>query len=352
VGSDHDTQPSPSETLRRWWRAVGSSAYPSTPLLICADAGGSSATAYGCGSLSLPACRRDRHPTSMSCHFPPGTSKWNKVEHRLFSAISMNWRGQPLTSYEVIVQLIGANHHAHRAQGPGRTRPGLLPQGHQGHRHRVRSSETQAGPGSFSRRVELPDRPRNFTSYKAVVSPRVILAHALTHRHRQLNPCGGGYSRRCQRDSYRANEYHSLALTSGGASTPGATTLRQLGNGTTTDSSTPVAVVVPGTVTRSRRAGPSSGPHLTELSTHGASTATASWAPPAQTPCAVSFACSKTPVAVNIGGATVKAIAAAGTTAWPCPPTTPSGVGPNNFGQLGDGTTTNRLVRPRSSRVA
>ncbi len=97
VGSDHDTAAFAVETLRRWWRPVGSPAYPS-----------SNGYRLRLWKLELAALADEIAIPIHVCHFPPGTSKWNKVEHRLFSAISMNWRGQPLTSYEVIVQLIGA----------------------------------------------------------------------------------------------------------------------------------------------------------------------------------------------------------------------------------------------------
>ncbi len=109
VGTDHDTAAFAVETLRRWWRAVGSPAYPrARRLLICADAGGSNGYRLRLWKLELARLADEIGVPIHVCHFPPGTSKWNKVEHRLFSAISMNWRGQPLTSYEVIVQLIGA----------------------------------------------------------------------------------------------------------------------------------------------------------------------------------------------------------------------------------------------------
>jgi len=109
VGTDHDTAAFAVETLRRWWRSVGSPAYPrARRLLICADAGGSNGYRLRLWKRELVHLADEIGVPIHVCHFPPGTSKWNKVEHRLFSAISMNWRGQPLTSYEVIVQLIGA----------------------------------------------------------------------------------------------------------------------------------------------------------------------------------------------------------------------------------------------------
>src|SRR5829696_3717931 len=109
VGTDHDTAAFAVATLRRWWQQVGRSAYPeATRLLVCADAGGSNGyrvRAWKTG-LAQPATETGLQITV--CHLPPGTSKWNRIEHRLFSAISMNWRGRPLESHEVIVELIGA----------------------------------------------------------------------------------------------------------------------------------------------------------------------------------------------------------------------------------------------------
>jgi transposase len=109
VGADHDTATFAVETFRRWWKAVGSPSYPrARRLLICADAGGSNGYRLRLWKLELSRLATEIGIPITVCHFPPGTSKWNRIEHRLFSQISMNWRGQPLTSYEVIVDLIGA----------------------------------------------------------------------------------------------------------------------------------------------------------------------------------------------------------------------------------------------------
>jgi hypothetical protein len=107
VGDDADTAEFAVATIGRWWDEVGSVAYPdATRLLITADAGGSNGNRNRLWRLRLGelAARTGLHVTV--CHFPPGTSKWNKIEHRLFSAISTNWRGRPLTSHQVIVDLI------------------------------------------------------------------------------------------------------------------------------------------------------------------------------------------------------------------------------------------------------
>jgi len=106
VGDDHDTAAFAVATIGRWWDMVGSLAYPeATRLLITADAGGSNSYRNRLWKVEL-AKLADRAGLDITvCHFPPGTSKWNKIEHRLFSHISMNWRGRPLTDHEVVVNL-------------------------------------------------------------------------------------------------------------------------------------------------------------------------------------------------------------------------------------------------------
>jgi Rhodopirellula transposase DDE domain len=109
VGRDRETAAFCAETLRRWWGKVGSVAYPEAKrLLICADAGGGNGYRRRLWKVELGRLAAETGLQITVCHFPPGTSKWNKIEHRLFSAISMNWRGRPLTSYEVMVELIGS----------------------------------------------------------------------------------------------------------------------------------------------------------------------------------------------------------------------------------------------------
>jgi hypothetical protein len=109
VGTDHDTAAFAVESIRRWWKAAGSSDYPlARRLLITADAGGSNGYRTRAWKAELAALAAETGLEITCCHFPPGTSKWNKVEHRLFSHITMNWRGRPLTSHEVIVQTIAA----------------------------------------------------------------------------------------------------------------------------------------------------------------------------------------------------------------------------------------------------
>ena len=117
VGTDHDTAAFAVQTIRRWWRAVGHAAYPeATDLMITADGGGSNGSRVRLWKVELQRLADEMGLTLRVCHFPPGTSKWNKIEHRLFSFISMNWRGQPLVSHEVMINLIANT----------RTRSGLL----------------------------------------------------------------------------------------------------------------------------------------------------------------------------------------------------------------------------------
>jgi len=107
VGNDGDTAQFAVETIRRWWNRVGKPAYPdATQLLICADAGGSNGYRLRLWKVELAKLADETGLSITVCHMPPGTSKWNKVEHRLFSHISMNWAGQPLTSHDVVVNLI------------------------------------------------------------------------------------------------------------------------------------------------------------------------------------------------------------------------------------------------------
>lgn len=108
VGTDHDTASFAVASIRRWWFGMGLEIYPdATDLLICADGGGSNGYRVRLWKIELQRFARETGLKITICHFPPGTSKWNKIEHRLFSHISMNWRGRPLVSHEVIVKLIG-----------------------------------------------------------------------------------------------------------------------------------------------------------------------------------------------------------------------------------------------------
>ncbi|EDY49941.1 Putative IS3 family ISVisp1-like transposase (plasmid) [Streptomyces clavuligerus] len=109
VGTDHDTAAFAVSSVRRWWHAAGRTAYPhARRLLITADAGGSNGYRTRAWKFELAALAVETGTEITVCHFPPGTSKWNRIEHRLFSHIAMNWRGRPLTSHDVIVNSIAA----------------------------------------------------------------------------------------------------------------------------------------------------------------------------------------------------------------------------------------------------
>ena len=116
VGTDRDTSEFAVESIRRWWRRMGSRVYPNAKgLLIMADGGGSNGSRRRLWKLCLQGLADELGLAITVCHFPPGTSKWNKIEHRMFCHITENWRGQPLVSRAVIVKLIGST----------RTREGL-----------------------------------------------------------------------------------------------------------------------------------------------------------------------------------------------------------------------------------
>jgi hypothetical protein len=109
VGTDHDTSAFAVQTIRRWWFTMGRQRYPkATELTITADGGGSNGYRVRLWKLELSRLAKETGLRIRVSHFPPGTSKWNKIEHRLFSFITMNWRGRPLISHEVIVQLIAS----------------------------------------------------------------------------------------------------------------------------------------------------------------------------------------------------------------------------------------------------
>jgi len=109
VGTDHDTAAFAVESIRRWWTTMGAPLYPeATRLLVTADAGGSNGYRLRLWKQELQKLADEIGLEIAVCHFPPGTSKWNKIEHRLFSAITQNWRGKPLVSHETVVNLIAA----------------------------------------------------------------------------------------------------------------------------------------------------------------------------------------------------------------------------------------------------
>ena len=109
VGTDADTGEFAVESIRRWWTTIGSLAYPDADrLLITADGGGSNGSRLRLWKTQLAQLAAETGVEITVCHLPPGTSKWNKIEHRMFSAITMNWRGRPLQTHEVVVETIAA----------------------------------------------------------------------------------------------------------------------------------------------------------------------------------------------------------------------------------------------------
>lgn len=107
VGTDHDTAQFAVHTIREWWSQMGKPTYPDAKeLLVTADGGGSNGSRNRLWKMELQRFANKTQLAVAVCHFPPGTSKWNKIEHRMFSHITKNWRGRPLTSHEVIVNLI------------------------------------------------------------------------------------------------------------------------------------------------------------------------------------------------------------------------------------------------------
>jgi hypothetical protein len=109
VGDDHDTPAFAVASIARWWERMGKPRYPNAVrLMITADAGGSNAYRSRAFKVELAKLAATIGLVITVCHMPPGTSKWSKIEHRLFSFITMNWRGKPLTTYRTVVELIAA----------------------------------------------------------------------------------------------------------------------------------------------------------------------------------------------------------------------------------------------------
>jgi transposase len=130
VGVDHDTAAFAAQSIRRWWESMGSAAYPRAGrLLITADSGGSNGARVRLWKLELQKLADETGLQITICHLPPGTSKWNKIEHRLFSFISQNWRGKPLVSHQVIVNLIAATTTKTGLRVRAELDPGKYPKG-------------------------------------------------------------------------------------------------------------------------------------------------------------------------------------------------------------------------------
>jgi hypothetical protein len=130
VGIDHDTASFAVNAIRRWWQQMGRRVYPrARSLLITADAGGSNGPRAALWKWELQQLANRTGLAITVCHFPPGTSKWNKIEHRLFSHIAMNWRGTPLVRPRTIVSLIASTHSRSGLARPIRTRSRRYPDG-------------------------------------------------------------------------------------------------------------------------------------------------------------------------------------------------------------------------------
>jgi hypothetical protein len=161
VGTDHNTAALAVESVRRWWQLAGQDAYPAASrLLICCDAGGSNGWRNRAWKAGLARLAAETGLEITVCHFPPGTSKWNKIEHRLFSQITLAWRGRPLTSHDVIINTIAAVTTATGLTVTAVLDDGSYPAGvrigdeHQGHRG------PGVNPARLPRRLELRLRGR------------------------------------------------------------------------------------------------------------------------------------------------------------------------------------------------
>lgn len=175
VGTDHDTAAFAVESLRRWWSGAGREGYPhARRLLITADAGGSNGYRTRAWKTELAAFATQTGLAITVCHFPPGTSKWNQIEHRLFSHITMNWRGRPLTSHEVIVNTIAAT----------TTRTGL--------RVRAELDTNPYATGTVVSDQQMTDLPItrhdwhgdwNYTLHPATLQPAATHSHHDPHGH-------------------------------------------------------------------------------------------------------------------------------------------------------------------------
>ena len=135
VGIDNDTAQFAVNSIRRWLEVMGRERYPDMDqLMITADGGGSNGSRVRLFKIELQKLADETGLTLQVCHYPPGTSKWNKIEHRLFCHITQTWRGTPLTSRSTVVELIAATTTKDRSDGAMRARYTRLPKGHQGQR--------------------------------------------------------------------------------------------------------------------------------------------------------------------------------------------------------------------------
>ena len=199
VGVDHDTSAFAVASIRRWWHQAGQREYPGADrLLITADAGGSNSYRYRLWKAELAAFAAEAGLHITICHFPPGTSKWNKIEHRLFSAITLNWRGRPLTSHEVVVATInttrtrrGLSVHAELDEnsyplGIAVSQQELRQLPIQPHDHHGEWNYTIAATGTQTAPVTADDRARNRADALR------LLADAADHRPEQTRTLRAG----------------------------------------------------------------------------------------------------------------------------------------------------------------
>jgi hypothetical protein len=159
VGTDHDTASFAVATIRRWWQQMGQARHPNaSELTITADCGGSNGYRTRLWKVELQDLADELQIPITVCHLPPGTSKWNRIEHRLFSHITMNWRGKPLILPRSDRQPDHRDHDEIRPHRSGRTRHRPLPQRHQDHRQT--DGNARDHPARLPRRLELHDQSK------------------------------------------------------------------------------------------------------------------------------------------------------------------------------------------------
>ena len=195
VGIDHDTAAFAVASIRHWWQAMGRRAYPhARRLLITADAGGSNGARLRLWKVELQKLADRLGLPITVCHFPPGTSKWNQIEHRLFSFISKNWRGQPLLSHAVIVSLIARHDDHHgppRAGAPGHDPLSRGPQG-QSRRPEGRPSATRCV--SWGLELHNPSHPIGKTIGSGpCISGRALSVSGLPRRIEPMRRSAKGF---------------------------------------------------------------------------------------------------------------------------------------------------------------
>jgi len=173
VGIDHDTAAFAVASIRSWWQHLGAERFPAaSTLTITADCGGSNGNRTRLWKTELQRLADDTGLAIRVCHFPPGTSKWNKIEHRLFSFISLNWRAKPLTSRQVIIDLIAATTTNTGLKVYAQTRRAHLPRQGQGLRRRTRRRPDRPPP--LPPRMELHDQTAHLKIDSPLASIRVL----------------------------------------------------------------------------------------------------------------------------------------------------------------------------------